>query len=119
MVSPDAEVDYREHESTASHKSCESIVPYVLNPPTSLLLRQVHHRLFRMFRRYVRMTRASMLNGLFQLRDACVRMRILAGLQRMLQRGFCIAHDGLGMPLFPMGYRVFRELDGVLTVLVL
>lgn len=85
----------------------------------SLLLRQVHDRLFRMFRRDVRMPRTPVLNGLFELRDTSIQMCILAGFQSMLQRGFCIAHNGLGMPLFSMGHRVFRELDGVLAVLVL
>ena len=39
--------------------------PYVSIYSLSLLLRQVRDRLFRVFRRYVGMTRAPMLHGVF------------------------------------------------------
>lgn len=89
------------------------------NPSTSSLLRQVRDRLFHVFRGHVRMTRASMLDGVLQLRDACVHMRIFPCLQGMLQGRIRTGQEWPHMTLFAMVRGFLSELDGILAVLVL
>ena len=89
------------------------------NPSTSSLLRQVRDRLFHMFRGHVRMTRASMLDGMLQLRDAGIHVRILPCLQRMLQGRIRTGQEWPNMTLFAMVRGFLGELDRLLAMLVL
>lgn len=60
-----------------------------------------------------------MLDGMFQLCDPCIQMRILAGLQRMLHGRFRASQEWTRMTLFAMVSGFLGKLDGILTMLIL
>jgi hypothetical protein len=78
-------------------------------------------RSFGMFGRHISMTGFAVLDGLLELLDTFVQVRILhifLGRLCVLERPLCMLHEGIGMALLPMRHGFLRMFDRLTHMLI-